>query len=525
MERIIDLPIIKANNFKTHNVQHCNENYPYTFHFELALVQGIALKDILDGISLPWLHSHVLPERNTRNINPWLVELIRTGGDFTGIWSYTFQIGVKDFATFAMHRRNHSISFQGYLQKCNGRNSCSLYITLFEPPSSFLDFWHSDTAKEMLEIVEYLEAFALEDSRSTLRPTLSFGFPQHIVPRMIGFKLFHELLFTPQEPIHIPVYMYDNENASWKMRVVKRSGDKTIDTKVVKETIKTPKGVFNITRPATDKEIKQQKKEAKKVKREKLQNRLDRQKLDLEKLKEELEATQKALAIATESSQVSANRQKKELEQLHKKLERLRRNKDSEIALKDAEIEEIQNIADEIIAAGDEAKEQLQNANWQIQNLNAQVQGLKQRQSAGGFINSPLQEQEKFPGEFEIAVMSALHFASDNAPSKANSFGLRRQDVWKVLIQANPHAETLYSNYKKEISSLLDATKKNNFWRNLAVLPRLGMACSQHANNHKKVHFADEDGRYSCTIASTPSETVAGPANFADELKNAFFYY
>lgn len=524
MERAFSLPAVNFDVPRAFNILYCEEKLPYTFHFEFPLSCIDSIREVVDKVSNTWGHRYILEERKPENWNQWLSELIHYGTDTSGIWRYSFNIGNTEFETFEMHRRNPSINVSGFIKKLKGKTTCNVYITLFDPPEIFFDIWKGKMSTEVFEVLPSFELFRDLNDATPLKPTISPGRFRYILPAVLPIWLFRSIIFRSSEPIHVPSYMYSDPNASWKMNLVSKDGNQANDTKIVKETIKTSRGTFNITRPATKKEIKEQKKAAKLVKQEKLQNRLDRQKVDLEKLKDELEKTQKALSLATESSKVAANRQKKELEQINRKLNQLRRSKDSELALKDAEIDEIQKIADEIIAAEDSTKQQLQNASWQIENLNAQVQGLRQQKSTSGIIALP-SEQEKFPGEFEVAIMSAIHFAFDNAPIKANSYSQRSRDIWKSFIQTNSNAETAYRNYKANVSTLLATIKKNNFWKNHSQLAPLGMTCTLHTNNHGKIRFSDGDGRYSSVVASTPSETASGPANFADELKNAFFYY
>ena len=93
------------------------------------------------------------------------------------------------------------------------------------------------------------------------------------------------------------------------------------------------------------------------------------------------------------------------------------------------------------------------------------------------------------------------------------------------FISANSDAEKRYKAYKQDVSQLLNASRKNNFLRSTDILNKFGIKCDHHTNNHIKIRFNDDDPRYSSTHASTPSDNSCGAKNFAEDLKNAFFYY
>lgn len=523
MKQAFTLSAVDLTVLKNHNVQHCNGLIPHTFHIEIPL-EELPLEKIATMTVGQWGYRNIHRERFKEVPNHWLQDLITFGCDQTGIWSDVTTFANTEFQSFEMRLPSPSMNLRVILRKKGKSCSANIFITAHFLPEDLRNFWHSEDAEKYFEILHLFQIYAIP-SQWPPKISVCIGEPWHVCPCIIGFKIFYETMFRKPNPIKIPDFYFGNKDSSWTLNISKISGQKIEGSKPIKETIKTPHGTFNITRPATKEEAKQQKKEAKKTRQEKLQNRIERQKQEMESLREQLTAAQKACALAAESSRQAANRQNRELEELQKKLERLKKSKESAIAMKDAEIDEIQKIADEIMTASEDAQKELMNADWQIQNLNAQVQGLRQRQSGSGIIAGPAQEQEKFSGEFEIALMSALHFAMDNAPIKGNSHNLRCRDIWQAFIQTNADAEQSYRNYKANTSNLLASIKKNNFWKSLPMLTPLGMSCALHTNNHGKIRFMDGDGRYSSVVSSTPSETASGPSNCAEDLKHVFLYY
>lgn len=526
MKQTIHLSAVDFDVPKEHYVLFCNSTNIYTFKFEMDLLNLPV--DIIDFRTIQaWAHLNIDRKRCAQNYNDWLNDMIATGCDQTGVWNDVIKIGKWEYHTYELRRQSPSVNIRIFIRKSGCNVNCSIYVTPLDLPNDLRDFWHSKKARDYFEIVDFFYGISVsrpgqKEHRPDATLLMTRGF--YVLPRIIGFKIFHELYFRGDSLTRIPKYMLDNGSSSWNLNVTKISGEKKGAAKPVKEVIKTPLGTINLTRPATKKEVAQQRKEAKKVKCSKLQERINRQKNDIENLKAELSAAQKACALAAESSSAATKRQNRELAELQKKMERLRAAKDNALAMKDAEIDEIQKIADEIIASGNAAKQELENADWQIQNLNAQVQGLRQRQFNTGLIAGPASESEKFAGEFEVALMSAIHFAVENVPQKANSYSQRSRDIWQAFIQANPDAEQAFASYRQNARELLASVRKNNFWKNTAMLSPLGMSCSLHANNHGKIRFIDGDRRYTGTVASTPSDTTSGPSNCADEIKNAFFY-
>lgn len=142
----------------------------------------------------------------------------------------------------------------------------------------------------------------------------------------------------------------------------------------------------------------------------------------------------------------------------------------------------------------------------------------------GGLLSAPENEQEKFDGEFGIALFSALHKAIEKTPTKTVCHGKRAIDVWKAIVEANPDVEAAFRRYSADRDALLTAMKGNQLDKNKHLLKPLGLDFSTHTNNHGDITFGDGDRRYTVSSASTASETKSGPSNCANDLKNALLY-
>lgn len=144
--------------------------------------------------------------------------------------------------------------------------------------------------------------------------------------------------------------------------------------------------------------------------------------------------------------------------------------------------------------------------------------------SASGFFAVPSDEQEKFAGEFGIAIFSALHKAIEKTPTKANSYSNRTVDVWESIIKANPAMEADYLEYRENKDALLNAIKTGSLEHNMNLLKSFNLSAERYGNNHWKIRFLDGDERYTGCVASTPSECESGPSNCAKDLRNAFLF-
>lgn len=188
----------------------------------------------------------------------------------------------------------------------------------------------------------------------------------------------------------------------------------------------------------------------------------------------------------------------------------------------DKENEDLRSEIDTVKQDCDETKAKLAEAESKIISLKGRLYKTQSNYSSG-FLNIP-NEVEKFDDEYAIAIMSALHRAIANTPTKSNSFGKRPIDCWQAIIRVNPDMEQAFQKYKEAKDALMDAMKSNDFERNHDLLTPLGLKFSTHTNNHGKITFMDEDPRYQGSCASTASETGSGPSNCANDLKNAFLY-
>ena len=493
---------------------------PYTLHTEIEL-QDIPIKSIYKIITTGWQIYHIDPLDLTKCYNENLLDLLHSGCDLTGKWTDHTNIGSTDLISCEF-RRTHPDANIRFILRSQNKKTARLFITL----------WDTTPAKVATIIEDILELFSpFAKSKSATTFSISIGEAYGARPITVAFKIFHELVIRETPPLRIPKYMSSGPNDTWKVNLCPHREDAT--RKIVKETIKTERGTFNIQRYATEKE---QRKGAKKAKREKLVDKVARQDKTIDQLQSELQTIQKAYTALLNTNEISTRKRDREIEDLQQKIEKLKRSKDFAIEKKNEEIDEIQKIAEQMLEHNNQEKislendnrnfgQRLQNADWQIQNLQAQVQSLRQRQDHIGIFTLPEQESEKFAGEFEIALMSALHFATENYSGKANSCKLRSQDIWQAFISANSDAEKRYKAYKQDVSQLLNASRKNNFLRSTDILNKFGIKCDHHTNNHIKIRFNDDDPRYSSTHASTPSDNSCGAKNFAEDLKNAFFYY
>lgn len=493
---------------------------PYTLHTEIELLD-VPIKEIYRIITIGWQIYHVDPLDLSKCYNENLLDLLHSGCDLTGKWTDHTNIGSTDIITCEFRRINPDANIRLILRSQN-KKTARLFITLWDTTPPKVDSALSD-------ILEILLPFAKDNSAPTF--SVSIGEAYSASPITVAYKIFRDLVIRETPPIHIPKYMSSGPDDTWKVRLCSRREDST--RKVIKETIKTERGTFNIQRYASEKE---QRKGAKKAKREKLVDKVARQDKAIDLLQKELQTVQKAYTALLNTNETATRKRDREIENLQQKIEKLKQSKDFAIEKKNEEIDEIQKIAEQMLEHNNQEKislendnknfgQRLQNADWQIQKLQAQVQSLRQRQEHSGIFSLPEKETEKFAGEFEIALMSALHFAMENGPVKANSCKLRSQDIWQAFISANSDAEQRYKTYKQDVSQLLNASRKNNFLRNTDILCKFGIKCDHHTNNHIKIRFNDDDPRYSSTHGSTPSDNICGAKNFAEDLKNAFFYY
>lgn len=494
---------------------------PYTLHTDIEL-KDFPIHDIHKIIVLGWQVNHIDNLDLSKKLNETLLDLIHSGSDLTGKWSDITQVGSTSIIACEFRRINPEANIRFVLRSQSKKKIVRIFITIFDT--------NQNSIKKILN--EVLDIFNIFAQRQETRVfSITPGEISCISPITVGFKIFHELVFRGTPPIHIPKYMSSGPDDTWKVNLCTNKIDPS--RKVIKETIKTEKGIFNVQRYATEKE---QRKGAKKAKREKLEDKVARQDKALEDLQNELKSIQKAYSTLLNSSNSATSKRDREIESLRKKIEQLKKSKDFAIEKKNEEIDEIQKIADQMLEHHNQEKERIENdnktfdrklqdADWQIQNLQAQVSSLRQRQERSGIVIPPEQETEKFAGEFEVALMSALHFAMENSPVKSNSCKLRSRDIWQAFITANSEAESRYKSYKQDVNQLLNASRKNNFMRNTDILNKFGIKCDSYTNNHKKIRFADNDPRYSSCYSSTPSDNFCGAKNFTDDLKNAFFYY
>ena len=497
-----------------------NTPLPYTLHTEIELRDN-PINDMHRIIVYGWKIKHIDPLDLSKSYNDNLLDLLHSGCDLTGKWIDSTNIGSTSIITSELRRTNPDANIR-FIFRSHNKKTARLYITL----------WETNPDKVTSIVNEVLEIFyPFAKNLETRLFSVSIGEAFCASPVTVPLKIFHDLVIRETTPIHIPRYMSSGPDDTWNVNFRPLQKDPT--RKVIKETFKTEKGTFNVQRYATEKEQRQG---AKKAKREKLVDKVARQDKALDQLQNELQTLQKAYKALLNSNDVATRKRDREIESLQQKNEKLKRSKDFAIEKKNEEIDEIQKIADQMLAHNNQEKllleddnknfgKRLQNADWQIQNLQAQVQSLRQRQEHSGIIMQPEKESEKFVGEFEIALMSAIHFAMENSPVKANSCKLRSQDIWKAFISANTDAESRYRAYKQDVSQLLNASRKNNFLRSADMLNKFGIKCDHHTNNHIKIRFCDDDPRYSSTHASTLSDNACGAKNFAEDLKNAFFYY
>ena len=494
---------------------------PYTLFTEIEL-RDVPIQDIYKIINLGWQFNHIDKLDLSKSFNDNLTDLIHSGCDLTGKWTDITQIGSTSIIACEFRRLSPEANIRFVLRSQSKKKHARIFISVFD----------TDKNKVNRIINEVLDIFNIFASKPETRIfTVSMGEAFRTNPITVCLKIFRELVIRQTPPIHVPKFLSSGPDTQWKINLCGRKEDPT--RKVIKEVIHTEKGTVNLKRFATEKE---QKKGAKKAKREKLEDKVARQDKALEQLQEKLQSVEKAYAALLSTSNSATLKRDREIETLQQKIERLKRSKDFAIERKNEEIEEIQKLTNQMLEHNNQEKilleddnrnfgKRLQDADWHIQNLQAQVSSLRQRQERTGIVIPPEQESEKFAGEFEIALMSALHFATENYSGKANSCKLRSQDIWKAFISANSDAERRYEAYKQDISQLLNASRKNNFLRNTDILGKFGIKCDHHTNNHIKIRFSDDDPRYSSTHGSTPSDNTCGAKNFAEDLKNAFFYY
>lgn len=504
------------------NSQYTTDSMPYTIVMDIPLKCSTIDQALQSTVNL-WAAAHIDRDKAVKNINKWLTDIIQSGCDITGIWGDGMIINGKEIYIVTLRQLDPPINIRVIFRKTGETVDCSIYITFFDID----DYWGIDP--QIYRILE-LFSFQAKDPKGefSIRFTMREAWQLNTIST--SFKLFNEIQFRPIPQIHIPEFMFGNPNDVWNIKI-RRSNEDNPNGKKITETIKTPKGTFNITRTATKKETE---KAAKKIRRERLQDKVTRQDKDIETLRQQVKDLQKEYQTLYQSNAIATSKRNREIEDLQKRLGKLKQSKENAIAQKDIEISEIQKVADEIVSSiessnmelqneNSQFNQQLQNASWHIQSLQDQVESLRRRSSGNGILLEP-PETQKFNSEFEIAIMSALHFAKKNIPIKANSFSIRSRDFWDAIIRANPAAEKNYQIYSQNVQYLQTAIRKNSFWKSQNLLAPLGLKCEQYANNHGKIRFMDGDERYSGTVASTPSETLAGPSNCADELRNAFFY-
>lgn len=136
---------------------------------------------------------------------------------------------------------------------------------------------------------------------------------------------------------------------------------------------------------------------------------------------------------------------------------------------------------------------------------------------------------EKYPDEFLLALMSAIHYAVDplnqtgGKGKKSSSTAIRSQTVWNAFIQNNPEAEAKYRAFSECIEKIICAARQGSLTKNTALLKPFHLEFSSNTNNHYELHFDDGDDLYSATSGSTPSDTRS-QLNSCRDIKNTFFF-
>ncbi|MBK7350192.1 MAG: hypothetical protein IPI92_10040 [Gemmatimonadetes bacterium] len=155
---------------------------------------------------------------------------------------------------------------------------------------------------------------------------------------------------------------------------------------------------------------------------------------------------------------------------------------------------------------------QLDEANHEIGRLNAEIRRLSSGSKQAGLLKAG-KEVEYFPGELADTIAASLQIASRNLGG-----GSRRRHLVDDLIAANP-ATGASADIVDDIKNAFETDGGlGNGQRRL--LEDLGFTITEDGKHYKAVYR--DDGRYTFTIAKTPSDHRAG-RNLAGEINRTLF--